>query len=67
MAKMQESQLKVIEILSNPAVRQHFRANPCNILAAIVAADKDITNNTSKETNSRCISFDYACNLLLND
>lgn len=41
MSNMQESQLKIIELLNNPAMVQHIRANPQDIIAAANAADKD--------------------------
>jgi hypothetical protein len=37
MAKLLESHLKVIEVLNNPSMIQHIRANPSHV----PAADKD--------------------------
>lgn len=44
MAKMQDSQLKIIESLNNPAMVSRIRANPQDLIAAANAADEDTAN-----------------------
>jgi hypothetical protein len=45
-ARMEESQLKIIELLNNPAMVKNIRANPEHFIAAAKAADEDTANST---------------------
>jgi hypothetical protein len=38
---MEESQLKIIELLNNPAMVKNIRANPEHFIAAANAADEE--------------------------
>jgi hypothetical protein len=40
-ARMEESQLKIIELLNNPTMVKNIRANPEHFIAAANAADED--------------------------
>jgi hypothetical protein len=43
-AKMKESQLRIIEWMNNPTMVQHIRANPQEFIGAANAADEDTAN-----------------------
>jgi integrase/recombinase XerD len=48
MEKIQESQLKFIELLNNPEMTKHIRANPVDFIAAANAADNDAVEYLTK-------------------
>jgi hypothetical protein len=41
---MTESQLRIIELMNNPTMVQHIRANPQEFIGAANAADEDTAN-----------------------
>jgi Mg2+ and Co2+ transporter CorA len=43
-ARMEESQLKIIELLNNPAMVKNIRVNPEHFIAAANAADEDVAS-----------------------